>query len=57
MSAIVLTRMSLSACFFPTHAAVYSDGSMALISTSDFAALDFSRFRDLKELYPDVKTE
>ena len=41
----------------PTHAAVYSDGSMALISTSDFAALDFSRFRDLKELYPGVKSE
>lgn len=39
------------------HECVYSDGSMALISQSDFAALDFSRFRDLKELYPNAQTK
>jgi hypothetical protein len=35
-----------------THAAAFSDGSTALISTAEFAALDRLSFRFLDELYP-----
>jgi hypothetical protein len=36
----------------PTHAAGYSDGSCGLISTDEFALLDFAKFRPLDEMYP-----
>ena len=36
----------------PTHAAGFSDGSSALISPAEFAALDRSSFAFLDELYP-----
>ena len=36
----------------PAHAAGFSDGSLALISPAEFAALDRSSFKFLDELYP-----
>ena len=36
----------------PTHAAAYSDGTIALISPTEFAALDGSTFMPLDELIP-----
>jgi hypothetical protein len=36
----------------PTHAAAFSDGTSRLISTPEFAALDFSKLIPLDQLYP-----
>jgi hypothetical protein len=41
----------------PKHAAVFSDCTVGLLSTSEFAALDWSLYRDLADFFPTAENK